>query len=71
MGADSLTGLVNYLSGGSNFRERALYDSSDFGAELKGTSEAEQYLNAAKKDLLNLALALRTTMEKPSLEKFG
>ena len=70
MGADSLTGLVNYLSGGSNFRERALYDSSDFGPELKGTSEAEQYLNAAKKDLLTLALALRGSMEKPSLAKF-
>jgi hypothetical protein len=70
MGADTLTGLMSYLAGGSNFREQALYDSSDFRSELKGSSEAEQYLNAAKKDLLNLALALRNSMEKPSLTKF-
>ena len=70
MAADTLTGLVNYLSGGSNFREQALYDASDIRSELKSSSEAEQYLNAAKKDLLGLALALRNSMEKPSLGKF-
>ena len=71
MGADSLTGLLSYLGGGSNFREQSLYDSSDFKTDLKSSSEAQQYLDAAKKDLLNLALALRNSMEKPSLSKFG
>jgi len=71
MGADSLTGLINYLAGGSNFREQALYDSSDFASELKGSSEAEQYLNLAKKDLLNLAIALRDSMKKSPVTKFG
>jgi hypothetical protein len=70
MGADSLTGLLSYLGGGSNFREQSLYDSSDFKTDLKSSSEAQQYLDAAKKDLLNLALALRNSMEKPSLSKF-
>jgi hypothetical protein len=70
MGADSLTGLLSYLGGGSNFREQSLYDSSDFRTDLKSSSEAQQYLDAAKKDLLNLALALRNSMEKPSLTKF-
>lgn len=70
MSTDALAGLANYLAGGANFREQALYNSSDFGVELKNPSEAEQYLNAAKKDLLNLALALRNSMEKSSLTKF-